>query len=127
MTVFKSTRYILDNPWAVEISADSVASPPKTVWKEQRSPTIEEIDLWEQIYYQPGNVGIYAAYEPYTDFYLLTYNLFMDKPWGIQTFCGPQAEKQLWQKIKDLKIPVTLHSTWTEDTDQFETDLPPLQ
>ena len=127
MTVFKSTRYILDNPWAVEISTDSVATPPNAVWKDERSPTIEEIDLWEQIYYQPGNVGIYAAHEPYADFYLLTYNLFMDRPEGIQTFSGPQAEKQLWQKIKDLKIPVILNSVWTEDTDQLDTDLPPLQ
>lgn len=127
MAVFKSTRYILDNPWAAEIATDSAATPPTHTWKNQQPPTIEEIELWEQIYYQPGNIGIYAAYEPYADFYLLTYNLFIDTPQGIQTFYGAQAQKQLWQKIKDLKIPVVLNSIWSEDTADSETDLPPLQ
>ena len=127
MAVFKSTRYILDNPWAVEIFSDSLASPPNSRWTHQKAPTIEDIELWEQIYYQPGNIGIYAAYEPYAEFYLLTYNLFIDTPQGIETFYGPQAEQKLWQKIKSLKIPVVLHRIWAEDAEETATELPPLQ
>ena len=124
MAIFKSTRYILENPWAADISADPVAPPPKTIWNYQKELTIDDVELWEQIYYQPGNIGIYAAYEPYAEFYLLTYNLFMHEPCGIQTFYGKDAEKQLWQKIKELKILVVLNKVWADSTE--ESELPPL-
>jgi hypothetical protein len=77
MPIFKNTLDILTNPWSYEFSCENSRTPPKTNdWNMERNITVDDVILWEQLYYEPGNIGVYVAYRPYADCYLITYNLF---------------------------------------------------
>jgi hypothetical protein len=115
MPIFKSTNFIFDFPWAEDeetVVFGSISLPPKTDWSSNETPKIEDITLWEQIYLEPGNVGIYAAWNPYVEFYIITYNLFLNKNWGYETFFGKDAVDQVLKKCQELGIELTEYRTW---------------
>jgi len=108
--VFKSTPNILENPWKQSIPNITYTSPPpNTAWNSDRIPTIQDILLWEQIYYEAGNIGIYAAWDPYLEFYMITYNLFMDLPVGIKLFYGKDAIDETIKTAKDAGINLKIN------------------
>lgn len=110
MTILKSTREILDNPWN-ELLENEVAlqqTPPP--YSEPLS--FNEIEVWEQIYFKGGNVGIYGAWRPYAEFYIITYNLFINTPAGIEIYQGKDAGSRVWKKAKELGISLPVTSIW---------------
>lgn len=108
MPIFKTTQYIFNNPWGVEldniIPVSNSYLPPKTNWSANEPPTIKDIKTWEQLYYKSGEVGIYAAWNPYTDFYIIVHNLFINTPFGVEIFHGINAADNVWNRAKELGI-----------------------
>lgn len=107
MSVYKTTNHILSNPYEkLPENLDSQFSYYK-VEKNVKIKTqlkIEEIKVWEQIYYEPGIVGIYAAHDPNIEFYMITYNFFIDRNFGIETFYGEEGVNAIIHKTKQLGI-----------------------
>jgi hypothetical protein len=62
MPVFKTTQEILKYPWQDNTKSLNLRKPAD--WHKHRELTIDDVVLWEEIYYQPGNIGIYAAWSP---------------------------------------------------------------
>ena len=113
--IFKSTAHILNNPWKEDvpnIDPNPKMVPPKTSWTSNNRPDIDDVKLWQQIYYEPGVVGVYASWDPYVDLYMITYNLFMDKDLGVKSFYGPEAEEQVKQELKKLDINLPEYTVW---------------
>ena len=116
MSVFKTTREILDTPWQYEVTTATLGNivPDNSYWHYIREIEIEDVKTWEQIYYKGGHVGIYAAWDPYSEFYIIVYNLFIDVPGGIKTFHGPTARSQVEKHAKNLGIdlaPQLIHKS----------------
>jgi hypothetical protein len=110
--MFRSTSNIIENPWRQDIPGVVHSfPPPKQPWTNSQEPTIFEINLWEQIYYEPGNIGVYAAWDPYTEFYMITYNLFIDLPFGIKTFYGKDALDSVIKETKSAGINLNITLT----------------
>ena len=66
--------------------------PDPTPWTENRPPRVDEIDIWEVITEIGGPIGVYAAWQPYADLYLVT------RKWSIvQEFSGWMANERLEQ------------------------------
>jgi hypothetical protein len=102
---FKQTKEILSNPWQCTSQLTSVNNVPhKTPWDSTTPITIDDIFLWEELYYKPGNIGIYAAWNPYADFYMITYDLFLDTDVGIEVYSGPTASEDIIHKALELGI-----------------------
>lgn len=128
MPVFKRTEHILtgsgehfDPNW---MDSDTIVLPPKIEWDYQRELRIEDIYIWEQII-EPWQYGVYAAWDPYAEFYLLRteVNHFRsrfknDEPpiFEFETFYGQGAQARLAQRLKELNIfhYVKLNDTWVE-------------
>ena len=69
----------------------------------------KDIKYWEQIYHEPGNIGIYAAHDPHVEFYCIVYYpLHNENLSGIQTFYGDDAVEKVLDVAKQLGINLKL-------------------
>jgi hypothetical protein len=134
MPFFKSTYNIFvatdedevfDENW---MDSDSLVLPPGKDWDYSRELQVEDIDIWEVIYEAGGGFGVYAAWAPYAEFYLITtgsnlkYNKtssnglanYTDKLW--ETYYGKNAQKRIQKRMKELKIPFVTHSVYVDNS-----------
>jgi hypothetical protein len=122
MSVFKTTSEILDTPWQYEVVTPTLGNivPDNSHWHYIREIEIEDVKIWEQIYYKGGHVGIYAAWDPYAEFYIIVYNLFIDVPGGIKTFYGPTARSQVEKHAKQLGINLAENKIWVDEINSWQ-------
>lgn len=69
---YKTFEEIQKNVWKKDPGSLN-AVPDSKSWTSTHSPTIREIDYWEQIYHQPGTIGLFAAHSPKVEYYLLIF------------------------------------------------------
>ncbi|CAB5216993.1 hypothetical protein UFOVP199_25 [uncultured Caudovirales phage] len=65
-------------------------APPVIPWDSARPMQIEDVDLWEVITETSGPAGVYAAYMPYGETYMVT-----DRGFVKAVFNGWDANKRL--------------------------------
>ena len=124
MPFFKTNYNIFTAPWEDELfdpnwmDSDKIILPPKTDWDYSRELQIEDVDIWEQIYYASGGLGLYAAWSPYAEFYLITNNLYGKQPL-IETFYGPGAGQKAYTRGKELGMMLMLNKIWVEPEDMW--------
>jgi hypothetical protein len=112
--IVRSTSDILNNPWKTDFSKYSSSkhrSIPPT-WNLSEPITIEDVSFWEQLYYKPGTIGIYVAWSPYTEFYLIVHNLYSHLDQGIETFCGSNAYNDVSVRAAQLGINLMTTTIW---------------
>lgn len=112
--IFKSTYHIFNNPWksdVPDIDPNPVCLPPSASWKNCRPIKLDDVELWEQIYYVPGSVGVYAAWNPYADFYIITYNLVADDVvTKFKIFQGFSASNDVLNELKQVGISLPFNT-----------------
>jgi hypothetical protein len=125
MPFFKTNYNIFTTPWEDELfdpnwmNSDKLVLPPNPSWDYSRELQIEDVDVWEQIYFSSGGLGLYAAWCPYAEFYLITNNLFNGKQPMIETFYGPEAREKAYYRGKELGMPLSLNKIWVEPEDMW--------
>lgn len=125
MPFFKSTKDIFVTPWEDEVHNDNwfdtpfLQLPPSEPWDYQREMTIDDVDIWEQIYFESGGTGLYAAWSPYAEFYMITKNIYIPGNMEnvIELFYGPMASKNAFQRAVELGMPVQMKKLWVSDED----------
>jgi hypothetical protein len=121
MPIFKTTKNILQLPDQDELfdpnwmDSDKLILPPKREWDYSRDLKIEDIDIWEQIFYMGGGLGLYAAWSPYAEFYLITHYQFSKKVNALETFYGPNASKNAYERGLALGMRLHLNKVWVDD------------
>lgn len=136
MPIFKSTYNILKkfdedevfNPnW---MDSDTLILPPKVDWDYQREMTIEDVDIWEVLYESSEGKGLYAAWMPYAEFYIVTTGLdWKNNPSVIngssyqgrviETYYGQGAQVKVQRRVKELEMAISLNKIWVEDNDMW--------
>lgn len=126
MPFFKTTHNILTKPWEDELfnpnwmDSDKIQLPPSVEWDYSRELKIEDVDIWEVIYEQGGAVGLYAAWMPYAEFYMLRVGWWEEKNGhGIETYYGPGAQEKVIKRVKQLNLPIQIHKKWVPDSDMW--------
>lgn len=100
---------LFDENW---MNYDSIYQymPPSTFWNEQRPIKFEDVDVWEVIAEWTGLSGIYAAWLPYSHYFIVIENWkIVSEYWGIE------GEKLLQEDMKKNNIPISLNKVWIED------------
>lgn len=108
--ILKSTYDAINNPWEEFTDRIIKKIPPR--WNRDENITIKDVVMWEQVYHQPGNIGIYVAHSPQEEFYLVVHDLFTDTSAGIKTFYGPNAVDSILNLAK--KLDISLSTSWVE-------------
>lgn len=116
MPIFKTTQNIFYTPWEDELfdenwmDSNTLILPPTKVWDYSRELKIEDIDVWEVLYEGGGGFGVYAAWEPYAEFYIIK-NGWQSE---IEVFYGKKASERVYKRCVELEIPVFLKKVWVE-------------
>jgi hypothetical protein len=116
MSIFKTNKEIFESNDLnfLETNSPIYELPPRIVWDYKKTPTVKKIEVWEVVYYEPGNVGIYAAWSPYAEFYMIVYDLFKNTPGGVETFYGEYAAVDIFKKCQTLGITLTINKIWID-------------
>ena len=95
-------------------------APKEVPWDGDRPIRFEDVDLWEVITEVSGPIGVYAAYMPYAEYYVVT------NRWAVAAeFEGPKANERLEEFLKANNIPYPYTSkapdpsTWQTDNTTF--------
>jgi hypothetical protein len=113
MIILKKTEEILKNQ-IIQNNLDLNKIRSFKEWDYQRDLEIKDISIWEEIYREPGNIGIYAAWDPRAEFYIIVYEMFLSVSEGIQIYQGPQSHNKTYRLAKDLGINLPLNTLWVE-------------
>jgi hypothetical protein len=123
---FKSTQNIFldfgevfETKW---MDSNKIETPPKWDWDYSRELTIDDVDIWEVIYEQGGGVGVYAAWCPYAEFYLIRTGWRNVKPetnYGVETYYGPGAQQKVQNRMREMSIPFSTNKIWVDPEDMY--------
>lgn len=125
MPFFKSTYNILIAPDQDEIyninwfDSPFLQLPPSRLWDYKKEMKIEDVDIWEQIYFESGGTGLYAAWSPYAEFYMITKNIYYGNINDIETFYGNLAGKKAYKRAIALGMPISLNKIWVDPEDMW--------
>jgi hypothetical protein len=115
--IFKDFGEVFDPNW---MDSNKIILPPKTNWDYKREMRFEDVNIWEIIYEQGGAVGVYAAWDPYAEFYLVRVGWFLESQGhGFEVYYGPGAQKQVQTRMKELGIRYSLNEHWVEPEDMW--------
>ena len=115
--IFKDFGEVFEQSW---MDSNKVGMPPKTNWDYSRQLQIEDVDIWEVIYEQGGAVGVYAAWSPYSEFYMVRVGWQKEaQGYGVETYYGPGAQKKVQNRMREMSIPFSVNQTWVEPEDMW--------
>jgi hypothetical protein len=111
MPIFKTTEEVFSKEW--RDSASFNMTPPATYeWNLDRKIIIEDIERWEQIYYSFGDLGIYSAWRPKSEFYIIVHDFFLDDRQFVKTFFGDTAANEVYSYAKSYGIDLKNQLIW---------------
>ena len=115
--IFKDMLELTDEN---SLDKPTLVLPPNKKWDYSRDLKIEDIDIWEVIYEQGGAVGVYAAWEPYAEFYMIRVGWQLEaQGWGVETYYGPGSMNMVVSRCKELSIPICINEQWVEPEDMW--------
>ena len=109
--IFTDLGEHFDENW---MDRNSLVTPEKRDWDYMREMTIEDVNIWEEIKFNPQGIGLWASWDPYAEFYMIT-----DGKGAIETYYGQGAQAQVQKRMKDLNAPVILYTHWVEPEDMW--------
>ena len=118
MPFFKTTQNILVNVDQDELHNDNwfdtpfLQLPPNKNWDYSRDLTIEDVNIWEVILQESGRIGVYAAWDPYAEFYMITTGFFNE----IETYQGPKVQKKVQKRMKELGFQFSVKKIIVDDS-----------
>jgi hypothetical protein len=131
MPIFRTTAQIFlgegefyDPNW---MDSDKLILPPSEQWDYSRELRIEDVNIWEVIA-EPWDVGIYAAWDPFAEFFLIRYETdyrtnphYQDdrvkglpRKFQFEVFYGKDAQKFVLKRAKQLGVNLNLNKVWVD-------------
>lgn len=95
--ILKDYQEYFDENW---MDSNKAMMPPSPQWHGNRPMTIEDVDLWEVITEMSGPIGVYAAWCPMDELYIVT-----NRGRIIAEFSGWNANKRLENYLIANNIP----------------------
>jgi hypothetical protein len=118
MIVIKTTDEIFKNVGqGITITTLTDAPAKEHLSNDKFIPNINNVKLWEQIFYKKNYAGIYAAWSPYVEFYILVYEPLIGTEYSYETFFGANKNKELISKAKRLNIDLKEQFMWVDNLD----------
>ena len=115
--IFKDFGEYFDPNW---MDSDKVILPPKRDWDYARELQIEDVDIWEVVAEYSGGWGVYAAWSPYAEFYMVRTGWENElKGKGLETYYGAGAQRQVQERMKELGMHFVLQEHWVEPEDMW--------
>lgn len=95
--IFVDGGEVFDENW---MNHTSVQMPPMVHWPGDVPIRFELVEIWEVITELSGPIGVYAAWYPYAEYYIVTKNYKL-----VAEFEGLHANSQLEKYLIKQNIP----------------------
>lgn len=125
MPSFRTTYNILVKPWEDELwnpnwmDSDKIQLPPSKEWDYSREMDIPDVDIWEVIFQGSNGFGVYAAWQPYAEYYMITSGWDKSGSVMVETHYGPGAQEEVKKRCLELNIPLQTNKLWVEPEDMW--------
>lgn len=113
-SIFGDFKEVFDEKWMYK---DGTIKDPLYSWDYDREMQIEDVDVWEIIFESGGGIGVYAAWLPYAEFYMIRTGSWNGNE--IETYYGPGSMKMTYKRMKELGMPFTPSKVWVEPEDMW--------
>jgi hypothetical protein len=114
--IFKDySEEVFDNRFT---SSEKLYVPKTGKWDYKRELKVEDIEIWEAIYEDSWGLGIYAAYEPYAEFYMIKYTDFSGAK-IFDVYYGAGSQNKIVQFMIERNIPFDLHDVWVNSDEAW--------
>jgi hypothetical protein len=115
--IFNDFQEVFDPNW---MDSDKIILPPSKEWDYSRELKVEDIDVWEVLIEHGGAFGLYAAWEPLAEFYLLRVGWLLESQGhGYETYYGPGAQKKVIDRLKEFGLELPTYKIWVEPEDMW--------
>jgi hypothetical protein len=109
MNILRTFDSIIENVWGDKDSGNCITNTSSPVplyeeWDYNKKVDILDIKIWEQLYHDPGNLGLFASWSPYIEYYILIYYPFLDTDAGIVTYYGKDACYDVAAVMREISI-----------------------
>ena len=94
--ILKGTEEYFDENW---MDTPFLQLPNSNSWDYSRKLNVEDVDIWEVISEISGPTGLYAAWLPYAEFYMITVNHKIDS-----TYYGKGSDEYAAKRCDELRI-----------------------
>lgn len=123
--LFKTTKDIFkawnDDLWSDNLlDSDKVIYPPSIEWDYSRTLNIEDIDIWEVLCSEGGGRGVWAAWLPYAEFYLVRPGWEAESKNGFETYYGPNARIEVIKRAKELGLNLNVQKVWVDPEEMWK-------
>ena len=112
--LFKTTDQILNDQWQSSATPHAPDNYAATKTKKSLDDDYSSIELWEEVYFLPGTIGVYVAAQPKTELYLIAFNLFAKYKGGIKIYCGENAADKVNGFCSRLGINLNVGQVWVD-------------
>jgi hypothetical protein len=99
---------IFDKDW--DIVNKPAFFPPNSDWDYQRDMMIEDVNIWEVILEQSHGISLYAAWDPYAEFYMIVDGVSM----SVEYFYGSKSSQKVFKRMKELGQNLAVSKAWVE-------------
>lgn len=97
---------------------NTIHTPKTGKWDYKRNLTVDDIEIWEAIYEDSWGLGIYAAYRPYAEFYMIKH-VNVQGITVLDTHYGANAQNSVIKFMIQNNIPVPTHKVWIDNEDMW--------
>jgi hypothetical protein len=104
---------IFDKDW--DIVNKPAFFPPNSDWDYQRDMMIEDVNIWEVILEQSHGISLYAAWDPYAEFYMIVDGVSM----SVEYFYGSKSSQKVFKRMKELGQNLAVSKAWVEPEDMW--------
>jgi hypothetical protein len=119
-----ATLEYFDENWS---NYPTLMLPEKKTWDYSRELTIQDVDIWEVIFEQNKGIGVYAAWSPYAEFYIVKVGWDLEKKgWGVETYYGAGAQESVQERMTQMGMPILTNKHWVEPEDMWLYQKPEL-
>jgi hypothetical protein len=125
MTIFKTSAEILDSIWqdtVLDRSTQPSLIPNNSDWDYSRTPKFSDVKIWETIYTCGGSISVYAAWDPFIEYYIIVHDFFKNHQIGIEEFYGITASEKVTLTLKEYGIELPKDRVWVNIINMPEFD-----
>ena len=101
--IIRTTEEVLNNPWGKVESKHVYPERTPMKWYPDCDLNFEDVTSWEEIFYQPGLIGVYVSWDPYEEYYILVHNLHLDRK-HIEIYKGNDGVEELVDRCRSIGV-----------------------
>lgn len=110
---FIKTEHIMSSTTAKNSRIDQSQIVGYQDWDYTRVPSLEDIEYWQVIYYTEDTIGVFAAENPYVEYYVIVHYAFSSIEASIEQFYGVDASDRCYSRLKKFGLTPSLYTSWS--------------